>query len=94
MVPRIILNICNDITQKYGNIIVQDLRKYKKPKYKQDKLELNIDFLNDCILVGVFRKTTLNYQTSQNMILNQYEQEFFTALLTNTTDYFSIPRKN
>ena len=56
VVSIIILNIYNDKTQKYGNIIVQDLRKYEKSKHEQEKLKLNIDFFNDAKLRGVFLK--------------------------------------
>lgn len=52
----IILNIYNDKTQKYGNIIVQDLRKYEKSKHEHEKRELNIYFFNDVKLLGVFLK--------------------------------------
>ena len=50
------IQIYTIITQKYRNVIVHDLRKNEKSKYKQDKQELNIDFLNDGKLLGVFLK--------------------------------------
>ena len=37
-----IIYICNDIAQKHENVIVKDLCKYEKLKYKQNKLKLDI----------------------------------------------------
>ena len=36
---RKIIKLYNDITRKHGNVTVKDFRKYKKLKYKQDKLK-------------------------------------------------------
>ena len=41
---------------KYGNITVQDFRKYEKLQYKKNKLKLDIDFLNNCKQLGVYPK--------------------------------------
>ena len=49
-----IINIYNDIARKYGNAIVRDFRKFKKLEYKNNKLKLDIDFLNNCKQLGVY----------------------------------------
>ena len=41
---------------KYGNITVQDFRKYGKLQYKMNKLKLDIDFLSNCKQLGVYPK--------------------------------------
>ena len=46
VLPSKIIKIYSDIARKHGNVIVQDFWKYKKLKYKQNKLKLDIDFLN------------------------------------------------
>ena len=38
VLSRKIINIYNDIARKYGNITVQDSRKYEKLQYKKNKL--------------------------------------------------------
>ena len=48
VLSRKIINIYNEIAQKYGNITVQYFRKYEKLWYKKNKLKLDIDFLNNC----------------------------------------------
>ena len=48
-----ITNIYNDIARKYRNITVKDFRKYEKLEYKNSKLNLDIDFLNNCKQLGV-----------------------------------------
>ena len=53
VLSRNIINIYNDIARKYGNIKVQDFRKYEKLQYKKNKLKLDIDFLNNCKKLGV-----------------------------------------
>ena len=55
VLSRKIINIYNDIARKYGNITVKHFRKYEKLQYKHNKLKLDIDFLNDCKQLGVFR---------------------------------------
>ena len=37
VLSRKIINIYNDIAQKYGNITVKDFRKYEKLEYKKNK---------------------------------------------------------
>ena len=44
---RKIINICNNIAWKYGDVTVKDFRKYEKLEYKKNKLKLDIDFLNN-----------------------------------------------
>ena len=56
MLSRKIINIHNDIAQKYGNVTVKDFRKYEKLEYKKKKLKLDIDFLNSCEQFGVYPK--------------------------------------
>ena len=56
MLSRKIINICNDIARKYGNVTVKDFRKYEKLEYKKNKLKLDIDFLNNCKQLGVHSK--------------------------------------
>ena len=46
VLSRKIIKIYSDRTQKYGNVMVNDFQKYEKLKYKQNKLKLEIDFLN------------------------------------------------
>ena len=48
VLPREILNIYNNLSGKYGNVTVKDFRKYEKLEYKNNKLKLDIDFLNMC----------------------------------------------
>ena len=38
------------------NVTVQDFRKFDKLKYKQNKLKLEIDLLNNCKQLGVYLK--------------------------------------
>ena len=45
---RKIINIYNDIAQKYGNFTVKDFQKHEKLEYKKNKLKLNINFFNNC----------------------------------------------
>ena len=47
VLSRKIIYIYNDIAQKHGNVTVKDFRKYEKLKYKQNKLKLDINFLNN-----------------------------------------------
>ena len=49
MLSRKIINIYYDIARKYGNVTIKDFRKY-------EKLEHNIDFLNNCKQLGVYPK--------------------------------------
>ena len=51
---RKIINIYHDITQKHGNVTVKDFQKYEKLTYKQNKLKLEIDSLNNCKELGAY----------------------------------------
>ena len=51
-----IINICNDVAWKYGNVTVKDLCKYEKLEYKKKKLKLDINFLNNCKQLGVYSR--------------------------------------
>ena len=50
------MKVCNDIARKHGNVRVKDFRKYEKLKNKQNKLKLEIDFLNNYNQFGVYLK--------------------------------------
>ena len=54
VLSRKIINIYSDIAQKYGNVTVKDFRKYEKLEYKKIKLNIDIDFLNNCKQLGVY----------------------------------------
>ena len=56
LLSRKIINIYNDVALKHGNVTVKDLRKYEKLRYKQNKLKLDINFLNNCKKFGVCPK--------------------------------------
>ena len=56
VLSRKIINIYNDIAGKYGNATVKDFRKYEKLEHKNNKLKLDIDFLNNCKQFGVYPK--------------------------------------
>ena len=56
VLSRKIINIYNNIAQKYGNVTVKDFRKYEKLEHKKNKLKLDIDFLNNCKQLGVYPK--------------------------------------
>ena len=52
-----IINIYNDKARKHGNVTVKDFWKYEKLKYKKKKkLNLDIDFFNNCKQLGVYPK--------------------------------------
>ena len=53
VLSRKIINVCNDLAQKYGSVMVKDFRKYEKLQYKKKKLKLGIDFLSNCKQLGV-----------------------------------------
>ena len=56
VLSRKIINIYNDIAQKYGNITVKDFWKYERLEYNKNKLKLYIDFLNNWKQLGVYPK--------------------------------------
>ena len=56
VLSRKIINIYNNIAQKYGNVTVKDFQKYEKLEHKKNKLKLDIDFLNNCKQLGVYPK--------------------------------------
>ena len=56
VLARKIINIYNDIARKYGNVTVEDFRKYEILGYKKNKLKLDIDFLKTCKQLGVYPK--------------------------------------
>ena len=56
VLSRKIINIYNDLAQKYGNVMVKDFRKYEKLEYKKNKLKLDIDFLNNCKQISAYPK--------------------------------------
>ena len=56
VLSRKIIKFYNDIARKYGNVTVKYFRKYEKLEYKKNKMRLDIDFLNNCKQLGVYRK--------------------------------------
>ena len=48
VLSRKIINVYNDLGQKYRNVMVKDFQKYEKLEYTNNKLKLDIDFLNNC----------------------------------------------
>ena len=56
MLSRKIINIYNDIAQKYGNVTDKDFQKYEKLEYKKNNLKLDLIFLNSCKQLGVYPK--------------------------------------
>ena len=54
VLSRKIINIYDYIARKYGNITIKHFRKYEKLQYKNNKLKLDIDFLNNCKQLGVY----------------------------------------
>ena len=56
VLSRKVINIYNNIAQKYGNVTVKDFRKYEKLEYIKNKLKLEINFLNSCKQLGVYPK--------------------------------------
>ena len=56
VLSRKIINIYKDLVRKHGSVTVKDFHKYEKLEYKKNKLKLNIDFLNNCKQLGVYRK--------------------------------------
>ena len=51
-----IINVYIDLARKYGNVTVKDFRKYEELQYKNDKLKLDLNFLNNCKQLGVYLK--------------------------------------
>ena len=77
VLSRKIINICNDIACKYGNVTVKDFRKYEKLEYKKNILKSDIDFLNNCKQLGMYPKflifiTSSLYNTLCNRFYNNY----------------------
>ena len=56
VLSRKIINIYDNVARKYGNITIKHFRKYEKLQYKNNKLKLDIDFLNNCKQLGVYSK--------------------------------------
>ena len=56
VLSRKIINIYKDIARKYAIVTVKDFRKFVKLKYKNNKLKLDIDFVNNCKQLGVYPK--------------------------------------
>ena len=51
-----IINVYNDVAQKYGNVPVKDFWKYEKLEYKKNKQKLDINFFNSCKQLVVYPK--------------------------------------
>ena len=56
MFSRKIINIYNNLARKHGNATVKDFWKYEKLEYKQNRLKLDIDFLNTWKRFDVYPK--------------------------------------
>ena len=56
VMSRKIINIYNDIAQKYENVTVKDFPKYENLAYKKNKLKLDIDFFNNCKQLDLYPK--------------------------------------
>ena len=56
VLPRKIINVYNNLAQKYGNVMVKDFRQYEKLRCRKNKLKLEIDFLNNCKQFSVYSK--------------------------------------
>ena len=54
VLSRKIINIYDYIARTYGNITIKHFRKYEKLQYKNNKLKLDIDILNNCKQLGVY----------------------------------------
>ena len=95
MLSRKIIKIYNDIAPKHGNVTLQDFRKYEKLKYKHNKLNLDIDFLNNCKQLGVYPKLLfLNFRMFQIKMLYQYVKDAFEAPSINAIKNFNMSQKD
>ena len=95
VLSRKIVNIYNDIAQKYGNVTVKDFRKYEKLEYKKNKLKLDIDFLNNCKhLVCIRNSLTLNCRMFLIKTLYQFVKDSFVAPSTSIIKNSNIFQKN
>ena len=45
-----------NIARKHGHVTVKEFRKLEKLQYKQNKLKLDIDFLNNCKQLDMYPK--------------------------------------
>ena len=95
MLSRKIIKIYNDIVQKHGNVTVTDFRKYEKVKYKQNKLKLDIDFLNSCKQLGMYPKFCIfNFGMFQIKMFYQYIKNSVAAQSLNAIKNFNMSQKN
>ena len=90
-----IINICNDIARKYGNVTVKDFWKHKKLEYKKNKLKLDIYFFSNCTQLGVIRNSlTLNCWMFLIKTLYQFVKDSFVAPSTSVIKNWNIFQKN
>ena len=95
VLSRKIINICNDITRKYGNVAVKDFRKYEKLECKKNKLKLDIDFLNNWKQIGAYPKfLILNCWIFLIKTLYQFVKDSFIAPPASVTKNPNIFQKN
>ena len=95
VLSRKVINIYNDIAQKYGNVTVKDFRKYEKLEYIKNKLKLEIDFLNSCKQLGVYRNSlSLNCQMFLTKTLYHFLKESLVAPSTSIIKNSHIFKKN
>ena len=82
--------IIHDITRKYKNINVNDLRKLEKLHTKRNKSKLDINFLINCKTFGVFPKFI--YINIRN--IDEYDTLCLKKKLTNNTIHKRIRERN
>ena len=56
VLSRKIINVYDDVAWEHRNVTVKDLRKHEKLEYKNNKLKLDVNFLNNCKQLGVYPK--------------------------------------
>ena len=95
------MTIYDDIAGKYRNVTVKDFRKYEKLKYKQNKLELDIDFLNNCKQLCVYPKFLIfklwNDSNKASIFTNiplQETTDIAKNLIFNHNPHLNITKKN
>ena len=95
VLSRNIINIYNDIAQKYGNVTVKDFRKDEKLENTKNKLKLYIKFLKNCKQLGVYPKFLIfKLPNVSNKTLYQFVKDSFVAPSTSVINNCNIFQKN
>ena len=101
VLSRKIMTIYDDIAGKYRNVTVKDFRKYEKLKYKQNKLELDIDFRKNCKQLCVYPKFLIfklwNDSNKASIFTNiplQETTDIAKNLIFNHNPHLNITKKN